>query len=135
MKKLKELITKVTKILRDYYIPSYGISLNTENAWNLLEDLKAIEEELSKVVHTKSTIDFTDNSKYDVVDNPKHYNGSKYQCIDVMQDTYGKDAILAFCKLNAFKYIYRAEKKNGIEDMKKAVWYLNKYIDLNSLDK
>ena len=52
-----------------------------------------------------------------------------------MQDTYGKDAILAFCKLNAFKYIYRAEKKNGIEDMKKAVWYLNKYIDLNSLDK
>ena len=25
---------------------------------------------------------------------------------------------------------YRAKRKNGLEDMKKAVWYLNKYIEL-----
>lgn len=134
MEKIKEKIKKVTKILRDYYVPSYGISLNTENAWNLLADLKEIETEFNNV-ESSSTIDFTEDSQeqlFDVVSNPKHYNGSQFQCIDVMEDTYGKEAVSAFCKLNAFKYLYRAEKKNGLEDIKKAVWYLNKYINLNS---
>lgn len=35
-----------------------------------------------------------------------------------------------FCQCNAFKYLYRAKRKNGLEDMKKAIWYLNKYVEL-----
>lgn len=136
MEKLKELMNKISKLLRYYYVPAYGISLNPSKSWELLKDLESIEKEFENMKN-ESSIDFTEEGtpneqNYDIVNNPKHYNGSKYQCIDVMEDTYGKDAVLAFCKLNAFKYLYRAEKKNGLEDMKKAVWYLNKYINLNS---
>lgn len=64
----------------------------------------------------------------DNVNHPSHYTG-KYECIDVMQDVFGDEATDNFCLCNAFKYIWRARKKNGLEDVKKAVWYLNKYIE------
>lgn len=57
--------------------------------------------------------------------------GGKYECIDVMTDVFGVDAVRNFCKLNAFKYIWREQNKNGVEDIKKAVWYLNKLIELS----
>ena len=64
------------------------------------------------------------------INHPDRYAGGKYECIDVMQDVFGVEAVKHFCMLNAFKYIWRSEKKNGVEDAKKAVWYLNKYIEL-----
>jgi hypothetical protein len=64
----------------------------------------------------------------DNVNHPSHYTG-KYECIDVMQDVFGDEATNDFCLCNAFKYIWRSRKKNGLEDVKKAVWYLNKYIE------
>lgn len=64
------------------------------------------------------------------INHPDRYKSGKYECIDVMQDVFGTDAVEYFCILNAFKYVWRNEKKNGIEDIKKAVWYLNKYIEL-----
>lgn len=64
------------------------------------------------------------------VDHPQHYNHGKYECIDVMVDTFGKEAVQNFCLLNAFKYVWRSEHKNGIEDVKKAWWYLDKYLQL-----
>lgn len=64
------------------------------------------------------------------INHPDRYAGGKFECIEVMVDVFGADAVKHFCILNAFKYIWRAEKKNGVEDIKKAVWYLNKYIEL-----
>ena len=64
------------------------------------------------------------------INHPDRYAGGKFECIDVMLDVFGADAVKHFCILNAFKYIWRAEKKNGVEDIKKAIWYLNKYIEL-----
>ena len=58
-----------------------------------------------------------------LVNHPKHYDG-KYECIEVMRDVFGEDAVKSFCILNAFKYIWRHNKKNGTEDLKKAKWYL-----------
>lgn len=71
-----------------------------------------------------------DTNVGDKVNHPSHYNQGKYECIDVMAETFGKEAVLNFCKLNAFKYLWRAEDKNGHEDINKALWYLNKYIEL-----
>lgn len=68
------------------------------------------------------------------INHPDRYAWGKFECIDVMLDVFGKDAVLHFCMLNAFKYLWRAEKKNGIEDIKKAVWYLNKYIELGGAE-
>ena len=64
------------------------------------------------------------------INHPDRYASGKYECIKVMVDVFGADAVKHFCILNAFKYIWRAEKKNGVEDIKKAVWYLNRYIRL-----
>lgn len=64
------------------------------------------------------------------VNHPTRYNSSKYECIDVMVDVFGKEEAAAFCKLNAFKYIWREKHKGGAEDIDKAVWYLNKYKEL-----
>ena len=68
------------------------------------------------------------------INHPDRYAGGKFECIDVMLDVFGADAVKHFCILNAFKYIWRAEKKNGVEDIKKAVWYLNKFIELGGVD-
>lgn len=36
-----------------------------------------------------------------------------------------------FCLCNALKYIYRHRRKNGLEDIQKAIWYLNKAVELD----
>ena len=66
----------------------------------------------------------------DMVNHPAHYNSEKYECIDVMLDIQGEKATLNFCLCNAFKYLWRHSNKNGIEDVKKAKWYLDKYIEI-----
>ena len=70
------------------------------------------------------------NNTVDMVNNPPHYASGKFECIEVMEDALGKEAVMNFCICNAFKYIFRHKKKNGIEDIQKAKWYLNKYIEL-----
>lgn len=69
--------------------------------------------------------------------NPGHYGaGGKHECIDVMEQQFGVDAVMNFCCLNAFKYLYRCQKKdNDIENMRKAKWYIDKYINLANLIK
>ena len=69
--------------------------------------------------------------KDEKINHPDRYAGGKYECIDIMLDVFGKEAVKHFCLLNAFKYIWRQEKKGGVQDTKKAVWYLNKYIELS----
>ena len=67
---------------------------------------------------------FTEN---DNVNHPAHYTDGKIEVIDYIQD---KD--FNFCRGNAIKYISRAGKKDKakeIEDLQKAVWYLNKEIE------
>ena len=66
----------------------------------------------------------------DNVNHPTHYETGKFECIDVMVETQGVDAVKSFCLCNAFKYIYRTRRKNGLEDVKKALWYLEKYVEL-----
>ena len=68
------------------------------------------------------------------VNHPAHYNQGKYECIDVMAETFGKEATQNFCLLNVFKYVWRTGEKNGAEDVKKARWYLDKYLELEDED-
>ena len=70
----------------------------------------------------------------DNVNHPSHYETGKYECIDVMLETQGIEAVKNFCICNAFKYLYRHENKNGVEDVRKAKWYLDKYLELVDSD-
>jgi len=60
------------------------------------------------------------------INHPRHYNIGKYEVIDVIEDWK-----LGFNLGNAVKYIARAEHKNGVEDIKKAIWYLQRYLGEN----
>lgn len=70
----------------------------------------------------------------DPVNSPSHYQAysvkHNIECIDAMQAAFPPEEVAAFCKLNAFKYIWRCNSKNGLEDIQKAAWYLNKYKEL-----
>ena len=66
----------------------------------------------------------------DNVNHPSHYETGNFECIAVMVETQGVAAVQNFCICNAFKYLYRHKRKNGCEDIQKAIWYLNKYVEL-----
>lgn len=82
-----------------------------------------LEKEVSNVV--------TENNKYDKVEKPKHYvlniKGNEIQVIDIIDEVVKDyEPQEAFKIANVIKYILRASKKNGKEDLKKA----RKYIDM-----
>ena len=68
----------------------------------------------------------------DNANHPAHYETGSFECIDVMIETQGAEAVRNFCICNAFKYLYRHNRKNGVEDIKKAMWYLTRYIELEN---
>lgn len=69
----------------------------------------------------------------DKVNHPSHYQGAN-ECIDVMVAMFGKEAVMHFCMCNAYKYRFRADAKNGAEDIKKAEWYETRLIELGGID-
>ena len=72
-----------------------------------------------------------ESEEHDNVNSPSHYQG-KVECIDCIESAAaGLNGIEAFCTGNAIKYLYRWKKKNGIEDLKKAKWYIDKIISVN----
>lgn len=71
----------------------------------------------------------------DPVNHPAHYESGKFECIEVMTETQGVEAVRHFCICNAFKYLYRHDRKGGSEDIRKAVWYLNKYLELEEVSE
>lgn len=62
--------------------------------------------------------------KFDPVNKPRHYNVSRsgIECVQVTEH-------MNFCLGNAVKYIWRADEKGkAVEDLRKAVWYLQREI-------
>jgi len=71
----------------------------------------------------------------DMVNHPKHYETGKFECIEVMQEVFGKGAVEDFCLCNAFKYLYRCTNKSDmIQDIEKARWYIDKFLELERAD-
>lgn len=64
----------------------------------------------------------------DLVNRPAHYTQGGIECIDAMTAAFGDEAVKDFCLCNCFKYLWRHRNKNGVEDLKKARWYLNRLI-------
>lgn len=77
---------------------------------------------------------YLEGVKTDPVNRPAHYASGSIECIDAMQAAFGGDAVKDFCLCNAFKYLWRHRQKNGVEDLKKARWYLNRLITEMEVD-
>ena len=72
-----------------------------------------------------------DYEENDVVNHPAHYTGGKMECIDIVDVmTEDKQGLEAFCIGNIVKYLYRYNKKGGVEDVKKAEWYFKKLVEV-----
>jgi len=67
------------------------------------------------------------NSKDSI--NPAHYQQGAIQCIEAIESaTIGKSGIEAVCVANIIRYLWRFELKGGLEDVKKAQWYLSHLV-------
>lgn len=63
----------------------------------------------------------------DPVNHPAHYTYGKHECIEEMEILFGREAVISYCRLAAYKYKYRAGHKDDAQlDYQKADWYLDK---------
>lgn len=69
-----------------------------------------------------------------MVNHPSHYTSGGIECIDAIEASMTAEAFKGYCKGNAMKYIWRYEKKGSVESLQKAIWYLNKLIEVESSD-
>lgn len=68
--------------------------------------------------------------KPDMVNSPQHYTQGDIECIDAIAEVVKHlDGMEAMCTGNAIKYLWRWRHKNGVEDLKKAQWYIQRMID------
>ena len=74
-----------------------------------------------------------ENTKEDPVNHPQHYTQGGIECIEAEKAALG-DLFMGFLIGNALKYLWRFRHKNGLEDLKKAKWYLEKAIEEMSQD-
>ena len=63
------------------------------------------------------------------VDHPSHYTAGKIECIEAIEAaTTGLEGLEAVCTANVIKYVWRWKRKNGLQDLEKAKWYLDRLI-------
>lgn len=71
----------------------------------------------------------------DPVNHPSHYGGegNPYEVIKVLEAWFDTSDVIAFCRMNAVKYLARAGKKSSsvAEDYAKAEWYARKAAELS----
>lgn len=79
-------------------------------SWELADDTKA------DVLHDAET-------EHDAVSHPSHYTSGEIECIDCIKAALGEN-FMGFLIGNVIKYSYRYKDKNGVEDLKKGMKYL-----------
>ena len=67
-------------------------------------------------------------TKEDMVNNPSHYNQAGVEAIDAIRAATG-EGFEYYLQGNIMKYLWRYRYKNGVEDLKKAEWYLKVQIE------
>ena len=73
--------------------------------------------------------EFMNPPEDDLVNHPSHYTSGAHECIDIMETFLTPEEFQGFLKGNIFKYRWRADLKNGEEDIKKAEWYEEKLLE------
>jgi predicted Rossmann fold nucleotide-binding protein DprA/Smf involved in DNA uptake len=122
-------IAKVIKVEEDIIF----VKFSNGKTWWYPKD-QAIEHLAgSDTTYTLSDLkaDCTNEYKKDNI-NPDHYKSKSKETIERLQDNLTQGEFKGYLKGNILKYLDRYEHKNGVEDLSKAQWYLNKLIELES---
>ena len=67
--------------------------------------------------------------KLDPVNKPQHYNAGGIEAIEAILAATNEQSE-GYLQGNIMKYIWRYRYKNGLEDLQKAQWYLDKLIEV-----
>lgn len=70
----------------------------------------------------------SDYRSADVVNKPPHYTDTGIECIDYIHQRLTPGEFSGFLQGNVTKYLHRYKTKNGVEDLRKASWYLQRLI-------
>lgn len=128
---VKELSETHVGVEFDYYADVKNNSWNGR-FWRIPYDyLEKIEDtgEETKEVEEETKVEKMNIDK-EMVNHPLHYTSGKVECIDAIESATGDlTGIEAVCTANIIKYVWRWKLKNGVEDLEKAKWYLNKLIE------
>lgn len=85
---------------------------------------KSVEEALERFQPVEET-----NIAYDdSVNHPSHYTQGTVECIDAIESSMTPEEFRGYLKGCLMKYIWRYQHKGGMEDLKKARWYLDRLI-------
>lgn len=79
-------------------------------------------------VEVNTMFNNNENKQEDNVNHPSHYTFGKIEVMDYIEDKLSDVECEGYFVGNIIKYVSRFRKKNGIEDLKKAQWYLNRLI-------
>ena len=122
---LKNAYDKETAEFTDNYSCVFNAMDN-----KMLDKIYGWYKELDQVTCENDEAEYCDKeSNADMVNHPSHYTQGGIECIDALKAaTVSKTGIEAICTANAIKYLWRYEEKNGIEDVKKARWYIDRLI-------
>ena len=100
----------------DRYLEVFGVSPPNEDKTRMIaEKLPEPETDMPDNVH------------------PQHYKlPGGMEVIDIEVAMFGREAVMHHCFCTAAEYILRHVQKNGVEDIRKAHWWLSKFIELES---
>lgn len=86
---------------------------------------------MTQAIATKLfTAKVTKDLQKDNVNHPNHYNSYSREVIDTLQGSMTPDEFKGYLKGNIMKYVTRYQFKNGVEDLKKAKWYIEKLTEV-----
>ena len=116
--------------LRDFYRQTYPVLAKVVEI-DIDGDVWFTPEGLTYSLIVDSSAN-TDTSDFDVVSKPEHYNTNLPEGVEVIDIIKAQTASLsgmqAVAQANLIKYALRWQKKNGVEDLKKAAFYLDRLI-------
>nr|DAP21274.1 MAG TPA: nucelotide kinase [Caudoviricetes sp.] len=84
----------------------------------------------SRIEKLQEVIEKGSNMKNDNVNSPAHYRQGGIECIEAIKASMSEEGFRDYLKGNVMKYIWRYKHKGkAIEDIEKALWYLNRLKD------
>ena len=96
-----------------------------------IKDMRHMEYMKYMAEKEKQAMAQSDNTEMqDMVNSPIHYNKAGIETIDALEAML-VDGFDYYLQGNIVKYLWRFRYKNGVEDLKKAQWYLNKLIEVH----
>lgn len=104
----------------NYYWENRGYKHLTEQEFIDFMDLGELDDKLKL---SEAYINNRDKNE-DIVNKPSHYTSGTIEPIDYIAANN-----MNFCEGNVIKYVTRYKLKNGLEDLKKAQFYINKLIE------